>query len=256
MTTQKPFFIVDLSEDSALIGRKEVAEEHFHYGPKPAIEACKIEISIAEKPFAINYIKLCKNSQIEISKAMEILYERFDIWLIKSSIGIMDKSNACDVIDVGYKTEFTPNVSIQSLLPETKYVKRKVSGGISIDANLGANGEASLEEIKIESKPLDLSLGGEVKLGVKGNFSLNISMPVLTPTITSVGENDYAAEWQLKREDKILAGDQSFTQIILLDKGMDKVQMKAKVYCTVRKFGLVNSRRESDWISIDIPLVG
>ena len=245
--------IINLDSGNATNASLEFAN---HLRASPDIQVKNIEVRLAEQPDIINYYRSLVKAGMNSTHELDELITRSDIYMITHSIGIIDNDSVRKISQVGLRirAEKTPHLQNRALIPETAFIKPKVGGGFVFDAGVNVNGELSLPQIgtDVANLPVKAKAGGDVKASLSSNLSINLSLPALAPVIQSIGRFSNYAEWCVNFHDKPLVGDQSFIQLVAVDKGSSIISLEVQVYVTVKTFGLVNSRRESNWIPIEI----
>ncbi|MES2109810.1 MAG: hypothetical protein V4577_13715 [Bacteroidota bacterium] len=249
MENKEKIIMVELGPEEANLPLFETP--YFHLGDKPEIEACSIKVFIAEEPQVIDYIALCNKQGVSISKEMELLQDRVDIWLINQSVGVSDQSNTCSIKEITYTVSYQQGARIEQLMPDTTYIKKNASGAVNFEADLDAQGGASTADLKIPvNEILEASAKAKISATVGAKVALRFSTPVLTPLIAAHGKYSKSGGWTVKRDDKNIAGDQLFSQIIFTEKNLKEVRFQARVSVVINRFGFLNSRREG--VPVDI----
>jgi hypothetical protein len=247
-----------LTKDQAIFKELEVAPSDFHLGAKPDIDNSRISLRIAEKPFALNYYKLAKLNGSNLPAEIRELHRRLDLWVITHSVGISDGSKTATVGEFGYRVQFEENYNVQvlNLLPETRFIKKSVSGSLGFDVDVDAKGSAKIPdgELQLPSTGINLGYGGNGSIAVNAGLSIRLSYPTLSASISVVGKYSSYSEWAVAREDKPLVGDQLFTQVVGVEKGLRTIGFLTQVHVTVVRFGIFHSRRESGWIRMELTL--
>lgn len=238
---------LSLSDEFTIIPELDVAPDQWHFGEEADISECNIDVRISEEPISENFFKKSELDKTPLGSEYQTLYERFDLWLIKHSIGIIDRSKSCDITEFGYKLSYEDKVQILEMTPQTKFIKPKLTGGFQFQACFKANGEAAVPEINLNTQPVDLALSADMNTEVKTDIGLVLSMPALSPLIQTSGQYSKYGEWSIKKDATPLVGDQILTHIILAEKGLSELKYKCRVYCNIKKFGIFNTYRESDW---------
>jgi hypothetical protein len=257
---EKSFQLIELSFKDSISKDFEVPPYERHLEGEigaGSILSGKISIEVGNNPIAYDLKKLYELSGKTVPPEIQI-FASYDVWIVNFNIGVLRSGGFDNVKQVGFKIKYKePDfVNVIEIMPKTEFIKL-IDGKLSFQADLGLNGHINPPNINL---PI---LGQEKLLGVGGKLNLSsdnsivgrLNFSVVSPLVMSVGIGSNAAEWILNKGDQPLYGDDiTFTNIILVESGIDKIKVDAMVYTTISVYNLIPSRRSSDWLSLSCKL--
>lgn len=243
------YLVTNLEVANAEIPEMETGTNDFHLGQTADIDSQNIQVRIAEFPEIINFYHLLKKSGAEITQEVDELVSRFDLYILTHSVGIVDRNKIGKIDQLGYRLATLNGLRLQNrvLLPETQFIKPKISGGFTFNASVKTNGEMKIPEnaIQIKKLPLKLNTSGEANASLNSDLSIDFALPTLSPIIQTIGKFSSYAEWCIDFNNTPLVGDQVFIQSIAVEKGTEEILFEVSTYVTIQTFGIFKSRRES-----------
>jgi|GEM_PF-6852227 len=252
---------IELTTASNVLGKdfEITPSQRLQGGNEPDIETSKIRMYIGTKPMLTDIRKLYKKINKPVPPEVE-LFKSYNAYFLPHTVGVIQEGGSDSIRQIGYQMKFPANaeVSVLNVLPESKFIT-KVGGGFGFEADLSLNGEAHIPESVTawaESTEM-LGLGGKLRLSTANNIIGRFKFSVVTSEIMSIGKGSTYSEWVFNRgESPLFGNDIEMYQLILVDKFYSEPVLKfqARVYCVISTWGLIPSRRESDWIPLECRL--
>lgn len=217
----------------------------------------KISIKVGNNPIVYNLKKLYELSGKTVPPEIQI-FTSYDVWIVNFNIGILKSGGLDNVRQVGFKVKYKePSfVNVIETMPKTEFIKL-LDGKLSFEADLSLNGHVSPPNINIPilGEKKAIGLGGKLNLSTDSSIVGRLNFSVVSSLIMSVGIGSNTSEWIMNKGDNPLYGDDiTFTNILMVESGTDKIELEAMVYSTISVYNLIPSRRSSQWMSISCNL--
>ena len=191
-----------------------------------------IQLRVGNRPFARSMTKLFKAQGKKLPADLAALAG--ECYLIVHSVGIVAERYDDMIRTIGYQAEFDGQGNTIELLPATKFHKW-ISGGNKFEAGLAVDGHAKTPSIDTELTGAPISLGGKAELRVSNKADLvgNISMALQTAVIQAVGQSSSVVTWQLDQDDKLMVGDQTLLQTVMVPSSRKNMSFKLSAFAVV-----------------------
>lgn len=252
--------LVELSSRNSITNDFEVPPHERHLKGEigaGSILSDKISIKVGNNPIVYNLKKLYELSGKTVPPEIQI-FTSYDIWILNFNIGILRSGGLDNVRQVGFKVKYkNPEfVNVIETMPKTEFIKL-LDGKLSFEADLGLNGHVNPPNIDLPllGQEKALGIGGKLKLSTDNSIVGRLNFSVVSSLIMSVGIGSNTAEWIINKGEYPLYGDDiTFTNIVMVDSGTEKIELEAMVYSTISVYNLIPSRRSSQWMEISCNL--
>lgn len=216
-----------------------------------------ISIRIGIKPIIYNLKKLYEMEGKKIPSEIQI-FTSYNIWIVNYYVSVLKLGGYDGIKQIGLKVDYKQpsTINILDVLPKTEFIK-KIDGKLTFDANIGLNGQANFKKNtdKFSKEDFSFGFGGKLNFSTDNSLVGNLSFSVLSPSIMSTGVGSNLSEWVINKENNPLYGDDlMFTNIILVDRFTNTIEVNAMVYSTISIYNLIPSRRSSKWIGLSLNL--
>ncbi|MEI8201944.1 MAG: hypothetical protein WCH34_02970 [Bacteroidota bacterium] len=252
--------LVELSFKNSITNDFEIPPHERHLEGEigaGSILSDKISIKVGNNPLVYNLKKLYELSGKIVPPEIQI-FTSYDVWIVNFNIGILKSGGLDNVRQIGFKVKYRePDfVNVIEIMPKTEFIKL-FEGKLSFDADLGLNGQVNPPNIELPflGQQKVIGVGGKLNFSTDTSIVGRLNFSVVSSLIMSVGIGSNTAEWIMNKGNNPLYGDDiTFTNIIMVESGTEKIELEAMIYSTISVYNLIPSRRTSKWMNISCDL--
>ncbi len=228
-----------------------------------------MHVRLGDRPIARNLRTLYEQGHKDFPEDL-VLFDKYDVWLITHSIGVIRKEGQAKVKTLGYEALYdeAPKVYTTELLPQAKFI-RKAGAIFENRVDYTVEGLAQVPDIakvvlaqvpdmaKVVLEAMNV-LGGDARFSLSSSLKMigRISFSVMTPVVQTIGVGASLCQWQFEADEKPLLGDQLMLQTVLVPRYTEKINLKVRGYALI-KTGWTRTpvRYETQWLHLQCPLI-
>lgn len=212
-------------------------------GPEADIVARRIVVRMGRRPVAIDLRRHGAASRRQ-KALLELVSGERDFWLIVFGVGAVKTGGWARIVGLGCRVDFdsAARVTIHQLLPATEFIK-KLGGRWTFAATLGADGSAEAQRTAGSDHAIKIDAHGALKVRSEGEVTGTFSFSAMTPLIQAIGVGDHVAQWELRKAEKPLLGDQVLAAVISCPRGTAEIGLTAEVSVIISSWWGVSGTR-------------
>jgi hypothetical protein len=224
-------------------------------GTEADIELKKIRLRIGRRPTVRNMRKLYELLALPYPSDFA-LFSSYDVWMFSFKVHLLRDGGFQTVRQFGCQVKYPEDemISIVAQLPESAFI-RNLGGSISVSADLGATGEATVPQTGWSAGDFKTKISADLRAAASAKAELNLSFSVMTTSVIATGTADFVGEWSIRRTDAPLLGEQIFVHTLLIPKEQKALNLQLRAYVAVDTLFMVPARLNSEWVNINAPLV-
>jgi len=217
-----------------------------------------MHVRLGDRPIARNLRTLYERGHEDFPEDL-VLFDKYDVWLITHSIGVIRKEGRAKVKTLGYEALYdnARKVYTTELLPQSKFI-HKAGATFENRVDYTVEGLAQVPDIvKMVLEAMNV-LGGDARFALSSSLKMigRISFSVMTPVVQTIGVGSSLCQWQFEADEKPLLGDQLMLQTVLVPRYTEKINLKVRGYALI-KTGWTRTpvRYETQWLHLQCPLI-
>jgi hypothetical protein len=204
-------------------------------------------------PVSLRTLMTDADPALVLDQATSKMYQRFNLWLIPHVMGVIRRSGNFEPTALGLDVEYKNDgatCSIVSLIPSAAYVKKG-----SFSGKMGMSGEVTPGPLTdIITGATKEVFGASLEVSAAANATLNVSLEVISPCISAIGQGSDACHWRFdKHEESLLGRDVEMWSVVALPRHQKALMIRQKYYYDARQW-FISRRVESDWIELTCKL--
>lgn len=217
-----------------------------------------MHIRLGDRPIARNLQTLYEQGHKGFPEDL-VLFDKYDVWLIPHSIGLIRMEGRAKVKTLGYEALYdnAQKVYTTELLPQSKFI-RKAGATFENQVDYTVEGLAQVPDLaKVVLEKMNV-LSGDARFSFSSSLKMigRISFSVMTPVVQTIGIGSSHCQWQFEADEKPLLGDQIMLQTVLVPRYTDKIDLKVRGYALI-KAGWTRApvRYETQWLNLQCLLI-
>lgn len=226
-------------------------------GEEPDVTFDKIFLRIHRKPVARNLRDLYELGNRKVPDEYEV-FRAYDLWMLENTFSIFKQGGFQSIQQVEFKVVLVkPSCTVLTVLPKSEFVTH-LDVGIRSLAELMLDGRCRIPEpasVLVESHT-GFGVGGNMQASSSVSVVGQVSLSLISPTITAAGMGDDESRWIFERRfgGPPIFGEQTVLQVLLTPRKARRVMLEASVSAVASTWGFAPTRLQGSPVDLEVRL--